>query len=162
MASPISGSAYTFTVSLLSQTDGSIVASPTLTSGDVKISTDGGTVANLASLPTVTPAAKGIVEVNLTSGEVGTAHFSVLFSDAAGAEWKDLNYHETVQSVGEITAAAVADAVWDEAQADHTTADTFGYFLDARVSAAGGSGGAANAVLTAEIVTQDYEGTLVQ
>jgi hypothetical protein len=161
MASPISGSAYTFTVSLLSQTDGSIVASPTLATGDVKISTDGGALANLGTLPTVTPAAGGIVEVNLTSGEVGTAHFSVLFSDAAGAEWKDLNYHETVQSVGEVSAAAIADAVWDEAQSGHTTADTFGYYLDARVSAVS-SGAASNAVLTAEIITQDFEGKLVQ
>jgi len=46
MASPISGSAYTFTVSLLSQTDGSIVANPTLATGDVKISTDGGAFTN--------------------------------------------------------------------------------------------------------------------
>ena len=162
MASPISGSAYTFTVSLLSQANGSILASPTLATGDVKVSTDGGAVANIGTLPTVTPAAGGIVEVNLTSGEVGTAHFSVLFSDAAGAEWKDLNYHETVQSAEAPTAAAIADAVWDEAQSGHTTADTFGYYLDARVSAAGGSGGTANAILTAEIITQDFEGKIVQ
>lgn len=161
MASPISGSAYTFTVSLTSQSTGAILANPTLATGDVKISTDGGTVANLATLPAVTPASSGVVEVNLTSGEVGTAHFSVLFSDAAGAEWKDLNYHETVQSVGEVSAATIADAVWDEAQSGHTTADTFGYYLDARVSAVS-SGAASNAVLTAEIITQDFEGKLVQ
>jgi hypothetical protein len=39
------------------------------------------------------------------------------------------------------TAASIADAVWDEAQGGHTTAGTFGYFLDAQVSAAGGGGG---------------------
>lgn len=38
------------------------------------------------------------------------------------------------------SAASVADAVWDEAQSGHTTANTFGYFLDAQVSAAGSGG----------------------
>lgn len=162
MASPIAGSAYTFTLSLLSQTDGSIVASPTINSGDVTVSTDGGAAALIASNPTVTPAGSGIVEVNLTSNEVGTAHFAVMFSDVVGAEWKDLNYHETVQSAEAPTAAAVADAVWDEARTGHTTSGTFGYYLDAQVSAAGGGGGASNAILSAEIITQDFEGKIVQ
>lgn len=33
------------------------------------------------------------------------------------------------------TAAAIADAVWDEAQSGHTTSGTFGKYLDAQVSA---------------------------
>lgn len=37
------------------------------------------------------------------------------------------------------TVSAIADGVWDEAQAGHTTVGTFGYFLDSQVSAAGGS-----------------------
>jgi hypothetical protein len=36
------------------------------------------------------------------------------------------------------TAGAIADAVWDEARTGHTTAGTFGYYLDAQVSTAGG------------------------
>lgn len=36
------------------------------------------------------------------------------------------------------TVAQVADAVWDEAQAGHTTVGTFGYYLDSQVSSAGG------------------------
>jgi hypothetical protein len=36
------------------------------------------------------------------------------------------------------TAAAVADAVWDEAQSGHTTAGTFGKYLDTEVSGVGG------------------------
>jgi hypothetical protein len=36
------------------------------------------------------------------------------------------------------TAAAIADAVWDEARSGHTTAGTFGLYLDAQVSTAGG------------------------
>ena len=34
--------------------------------------------------------------------------------------------------------AEIADGVWDEAQSGHTTVGTFGYYLDAQVSAAGG------------------------
>jgi hypothetical protein len=37
-------------------------------------------------------------------------------------------------------AADAVDEVWDEAQSGHTTAGTFGYYLDARVSTAGGGG----------------------
>ncbi|MCP5244870.1 MAG: hypothetical protein H6937_02420 [Burkholderiales bacterium] len=36
------------------------------------------------------------------------------------------------------TAASIADAVWDEAQSGHTTAGTFGKYLDSEVSTAGG------------------------
>jgi hypothetical protein len=37
--------------------------------------------------------------------------------------------------------AAVADAVWDEARAGHTTAGTFGFYLDAAISSVSGGGG---------------------
>ena len=36
--------------------------------------------------------------------------------------------------------AAGVDAIWDEARTGHTTAGTFGYYLDAPVSTAGGAG----------------------
>jgi len=36
------------------------------------------------------------------------------------------------------TVAAIADGVWDEVQAGHTTAGTFGLYLDSEVSGAGG------------------------
>jgi hypothetical protein len=39
-----------------------------------------------------------------------------------------------ISSVSAPTAAAVADAVWDEARTGHTTAGTFGLYLDAQVS----------------------------
>ena len=46
-------------------------------------------------------------------------------------EFLILATHE--HSLGEI-----ADGVWDEARSGHTTVGTFGYFLDAQVSSAGG------------------------
>ena len=39
------------------------------------------------------------------------------------------------------SASDVADAVWDEAQSGHTTAGTFGLYLDARVSSVSGTPG---------------------
>jgi len=37
-----------------------------------------------------------------------------------------------------LTVSAVADGVWDEAQAGHTTVGTFGYFLDDQISGISG------------------------
>jgi hypothetical protein len=39
------------------------------------------------------------------------------------------------------TVSQIVDGVWDEAQSGHTTAGTFGFYLDSEVSAAGGGGG---------------------
>jgi len=47
------------------------------------------------------------------------------------------------------SAATLADAVWDEAQAGHTGAGSFGLYLDAKVSEAGGSGLTAAAIADA-------------
>lgn len=39
------------------------------------------------------------------------------------------------------TAAAIADAVWDESRLGHTTDGTFGFYLDAAISGVSGGGG---------------------
>jgi hypothetical protein len=44
-------------------------------------------------------------------------------------------------TVGATAQAAIADAVWDEAKAGHTTADTYGEYLDATVSGVSGGAG---------------------
>ena len=41
---------------------------------------------------------------------------------------------------GTVSIPAIVDAVWDEERTGHTTANTFGYFLDAQVSGAGSGG----------------------
>jgi len=41
---------------------------------------------------------------------------------------------------GNVSIPAIVDAVWDEQRTGHTTANTFGYFLDAQVSGAGSGG----------------------
>lgn len=65
-------------------------ANPTLATGDVKISIDGGALANLGTLPTVTPAAGRQVKVILSQAETNGDNLTVQFVDAAGAEWCDL------------------------------------------------------------------------
>lgn len=54
-----------------------------------------------------------------------------------------------IAGLNDPTAAAIADAVWDEAQGGHVTAGTFGAYLDSAVSAAGGGGLTAAAIADA-------------
>lgn len=82
---------YIFYVALRDQADTKLFkSSPTLAAGDVKVSKDGGALANLATLPTVTPAAGVMVKVTLSTTEMTADNVTVVFSDASGAEWCDL------------------------------------------------------------------------
>jgi len=88
---PTRGLEYIFYVTLIDQSDTRLFkANPTLAAGDVKVSIDGGAQANLTTLPTVTPAAGKHVKVTLSAAEMSGRNISVVFSDAAGAEWCDL------------------------------------------------------------------------
>lgn len=58
-----------------------------------------------------------------------------------------------VSAVSAPSAATVADAVWDEVQSGHTTAGTFGKYLDQQVSTITSSGGSGSV-----IVNEDYGG----
>lgn len=113
---PISGEPYAFTLSLFSQSTGSIVQNPSVESDDFQISTDGGAFTPLTSTPTVTPAGGYAVEFNLTSAEVGNDHFCVLCIDSADDEWKSIAYHEVVGAAsgggggGGATAPAILNA----------------------------------------------------
>lgn len=65
-------------------------SNPTLSAGDVKVSKDFGALANITTLPTVTPAGGKVVKVTLSSTEMDADNVILVFSDAAGAEWYDL------------------------------------------------------------------------
>lgn len=65
-------------------------SNPTLATGDVKISIDGGSLANLGTLPAVTPASSKLVKITLSQAETNGDNLTIIFSDAAGAEWCDL------------------------------------------------------------------------
>jgi hypothetical protein len=81
-------------VSLVSQADTKLMKSnPTIAAGDFKVSLDGGTLNNLATLPTVTPASGVMVKISLSAGEMTADNVTVVCIDAAGAEWCDLVFN---------------------------------------------------------------------
>ena len=79
-----------------------------------------------------------------TKSELDTA-----FDEIKGSGWATTDTLEAIRDRGDAawitatgfntttppTAAAISDAVWDELQSGHTTSGTFGYYLDAQVSA---------------------------
>jgi hypothetical protein len=82
---------FIFYMGLVSQADTKLFqANPTLAAGDVKCSTDGGTLNNLTTLPTVTPAAGKQIKVTVSASEMTGDNIQLIFSDAAGAEWCDV------------------------------------------------------------------------
>lgn len=91
---PKRGVELIFYVGLVSQSDTkTLQANPTLFSGDVKVSKDGGAFANLTTLPTVTPAGGKAVKVTLSATEMEADNLTVVFADASGAEWCDQLIH---------------------------------------------------------------------
>jgi hypothetical protein len=83
--------AFTFFVALTSQADVKLIqANPTLAAGDVKVSIGGAALANITTLPVVTPAGARSVQVDLSASEMNADNVIVIFADAAGAEWCDL------------------------------------------------------------------------
>jgi hypothetical protein len=78
-------------------TAGAFQANPTLASGDFKSYADGVLTGNLATLPTVTPAAGKMVKFSLSAAEMTGDNITVVCSDASGGEWKDMIF--TLQTV---------------------------------------------------------------
>lgn len=85
------GVAYRTWIGLVSQASRpQFQGTATLAAGDVKVSKDGGALANLTTLPVVTPAASKLIQVDLSAAEMTADVVTIIFSDAAGAEWDDL------------------------------------------------------------------------
>lgn len=86
---PIKANAFTFYLSLVSQADTDIFqVNPTLAAGDVRVSIDGGGLANITALPVAIGAGK-VLAVSLTAAEMNGDKVCVIFSDVAGNEWQD-------------------------------------------------------------------------
>lgn len=65
-------------------------ASPTLAAGDAKISKDDGAFADLATLPSVLPAAGRLVKVPLSATEMTADVLTIVFHDQTSPpEWAD-------------------------------------------------------------------------
>jgi len=97
---------YIFWVGLVSQANTKILqGTPTIAAGDFKVSIDGGALNNLATLPTVTPAASKMVKITLSTSEMTGDNITVVCSDAAGAEWCDLliNIQTAARQIDDLT-----------------------------------------------------------
>lgn len=95
-------------------------AAPTLAAGDAQISKDGGAFANLATLPTVTPAAGRAVRVALSATETTAARCVIQFVDQTSPkEWED--QFVVVETFGHASAQELRDDTADVAQ----TGDAF-------------------------------------
>lgn len=98
---PIKNSEYIFYIGLINQTgDVDLVDTPTIAAGDFQVSTDGGALANLGTLPVVTPASTEMVKVTLSASEMNGDNVTFLGIDAAGDQWNDvlINIHPTVDT----------------------------------------------------------------
>lgn len=70
---------------------GNAKAAPTIAAGDFKVSKDGGAFANLATLPTVAPAAGTMVQISLSATEMNADNVVIQCIDqTATKEWADL------------------------------------------------------------------------
>ena len=113
---PKRGVEYIFYVGLVSQADPKLLkANPTLAAGDVQISKDGGAFANLTTLPAVTPASGKAVKVTVSATEMTSDNATIVFSDAAGAEWCDLiiNIATSAQQVDDLATQTSVNTIDD-------------------------------------------------
>lgn len=137
---PKRGAAFSFDIALVDQGDTDVFQETvTLAAGDIQVSKDGAQYANLATFPPAEillagGAASGTLRVVLTALEMTADTVTVLFRDAAAAEWQSalVTIHTATQQVDDIpTDADNADAVWDEALAGHLGVGSTGKALDA-------------------------------
>lgn len=141
---PKRATAYRFTLSLYARSDNQIKVTPTLAAGDVKVSKDNGATANITTLPAETPASSGILQVDLSATEMTADLVTIIFRDAAGAEWNDVAVNiapSTVQMADLATAAAlttVDDLLDTEVAAIKTVVDAI--LVDTAEIGAAGAG----------------------
>lgn len=109
---PKKNTAFVFYVSLVSQASRpAFQANPTLAAGDVKVAIDDGAPANLTTLPAVDADFTKRVKVSLSSAEMNGDNITVIFSDAAGAEWDDLTVNLQTVTTSQIDDLATAASV---------------------------------------------------
>lgn len=92
---PARGVAFAFPNALVSQGDTDVFQKTvTLAAGDIQVSKDGAQFVNLATFPPAeldlaSGADSGVLWIQLTAAEMTADCVTVLFNDAAGAQWQD-------------------------------------------------------------------------
>jgi hypothetical protein len=92
-------------LSLVSQSNTKIMqTNPTIAAGDFQVSTDGGALSSLSTLPVVTPAGSKLIKVTLNASEMNGDNVTILASDVSGNEWADLvtNIHTTANQIDDL------------------------------------------------------------
>jgi len=134
---------------------GSFLANPTINAGDVKVDKDGGGFVNLATLPTVVPAAGVRVSVSLSATEMTADIVTIAFiSQTSPKPWADLvlvilttsGDFTTTQKASITaavpTAAVIATTLWTDTTAgDFTVANSIGKSLYTSGVVPGAAGG---------------------
>ena len=89
---PVKNEDFIIRVSLADMANaGSFKSNPTIAAGDFKVDIDGGGLSNLATLPSVDPAASVLVKITLSSTEMnGDVVTLVCIDQTATKEWADL------------------------------------------------------------------------
>lgn len=117
-------------------------SSPTLAAGDVKLNKDG-VVANLATLPTLLPAASTEVRVVLSSSETQCAMGTINFVDQTGPkEWDDnayqfvtyghpsayfqFDFNSPTVALSAASLTQVENSVWEAQRDSHQVIGTMG------------------------------------
>lgn len=127
---------------LVDRTTGQYKTTPTLAAGDFKIEKDGGTAANLTTLPTVTPSGGSSIKLSFSAAEMQCQQAVIRMVDQAGAEWNDDCIHvftvgdpsafmqlDTFAATVGLSAGAISQivaGVWDALRAEHVAVGSFG------------------------------------
>lgn len=86
---PVKNAAFSFDISLVDQSNTDCFkTSVTLAAGDIQVSKDAGSFANIGTLPTEI-GTSGVLPVALTATEMDADRVTVRFHDAAGDQWQD-------------------------------------------------------------------------
>lgn len=137
----------------LDDTDG--VTPETGLTVSVKLAKAGGTKVARSSATAITHDSDGDYAVELNATDTDTLGRLRAYGYATGAMivWEDFTIlHANVYDVlfGSVAPSThTAAAVWDEARTGHTTAGTFGFFLDAAISGVSTGGVSAEDIATA-------------
>lgn len=118
MPLPVNGESYNFFLSLVSLVDGrDFVTDPDIALGDFQFSTDGSALANLASLPTVSPAGSKFVSVTLSDFEMTGQKINIQGSDLSADQWEDVTVTIDIPT-------ASTETIHDVQSGDHVETST--------------------------------------
>lgn len=101
---PKKNAAYKIYICLY-DSSGDIVNNPTIAAGDFKVSTDGGTVGNLATLPSVAPASSDQVMIDLSADEMNGDNVHIIYKDQTSPKaWQDgdITIHTTARQIDDL------------------------------------------------------------